>query len=193
MANRVYSFKRTAIFSNYTASSNGTTSTGINAGLSFKLNDVPNASEFLNLYDMYKISAVKLVFRPTVNQVVEGVPNAGTQFGTGFYPFNSVIDYDDDIAPGSSTTMLQYQTLRTSSAGRIHTRTVRPKFSTRVFQTALADGFKPSTGWIDNNQPDVPHYGMKIYMDPPPVIPGASSSLMYTVYATYYLKFKSVR
>lgn len=175
------------------ASQNGTLGFGINTAYSFSLSDVPNANEFTGLYDQYMISSVKVVFRPLVNQLVGGQPNMGTTAFVGYPAFHTVLDYDDAIAPGNLATMLQYQTLRMSNSNRTHTRVLRPKFSTKTFQSTIIDAFRPATGFIDATYPTVPHYGMKVFMEAPAVVAGTSSSCTYQVYATYTLKFKNVR
>lgn len=193
LTNRVYSFRRTANLGQLTAFQDGNiTSIGIQAGYSFQLDQVPQFTEFTQLYDQYKLSMVKLELRPTVTDMV-GVPNQGFTAASGFYPLRTVIDYDDAQAPPNEPFMFQYQNMRTTQPTRVHTRVVRPKFSTRAYATALSDGFRPSTGFIDCNQPSVPHYGLKVWMDPPPLVASTRSTLTYNVYATYYLKFKNVR
>lgn len=136
---------------------------------------------------------VKIAFVPLANQTIVAAPNSGAPVANGFYPLYSAIDYDDSLAPGSLATIQQYQTLKFTPGNRYHSRTIRPKFASRVFQTAVADAFRPSTGFIDCNQPDVPHYGLKVFMQPPPAVTGSSGGITYQVQMTYYVKFKNVR
>lgn len=190
----MYSYSRSRLVGTVTASQDGLVGTGIAQGYVFQLNDVPNANEFTVLYDQYMLTAVKVTFRPMVNQVVAGAPNTGYSGVSGFPPLNSVIDYDDNAAPPALSTVLQYQNLRTTNPNRTHTRLVRPRMlGTALSAAATQLPVLPKRAWIDCNVPNILHYGLKVFMDAPPVVAGANSSMSYQVYMTYYIKFKNVR
>lgn len=193
----MYSFKRTFLAGQLTATQTGSLvilPQGISAAYVFKLSDLPNNSEFTTLFDQYKLRMVSVHFRPLVNQLVTAQPNTGTTDATGYCPLHTVIDYDDNSAPTSLSTVLQYQNLRTTNPNRPHKRIVRPKVLREVYQSSVTTAYQPSaSGWIDCNYAGVPHYGLKVYMDPPPFVLNTSSSMTYQVYMTYYMSFKNVR
>ena len=153
---KVYTFRRVvttqAAFSqtipNYPTSTSNTAPYA-----TFRLSDLPSASEFTSLYDQYMIS--KVVVRLTPRGNVQSISdNQG-----GF--LCSVIDYTDTAPIVSITEMNQYSTLKKTRSHRPHVRVIRPMY--------LAAGFQqeggliasvPRRGWIRCENPDVRNGGI---------------------------------
>lgn len=192
IANTIHRFKRTCklddLVVKYTAGTPGV-GVGANPAYQFTLNSLPDYSEFVNLYDMYKITGIKLSIVPTAQAVTSAV--SGTINTSGFSRVHSVIDFDDNTQLASENNALQYATLRTTSHQRTHTRFFKPKLSVSIdgeLATTLASA--PSANrWISTEYPEVEHRGVKVWINPP-VNNAVSTSLTYTVYATYYLAMK---
>lgn len=173
----VHYFKRTLY-----AKAGRTSSTAADTffGVQFTLNDVPNATEFTNLYDMYCIKAVKytLIPRASETDTTQQVnPNIG-----------SVIDYDDAGAPGSIDVMTQYQNFKLTRGNKIHSRYFKPAVAQEVYGTSLLTGYSAKKNvWLDCDNIVVPHYAFKGF------IQQTSVAVSFDVKIDYYLAFKNVR
>lgn len=146
---------------------------------SFKLSDMPGYAQYCNLYDTYKLAAVKLTFWPN-NQV--NISNA-------IQPrIVYAIDYDDSNTGQSEPTLLSYANSRIRNlVGPPFSVYFKPRFARSTYQSTTSTGYTPGRGYIDTNDASVPHYGFKA------VIPAADSIYRTLIYATFYVKFRSPR
>lgn len=172
----VHSFKRT-VWQSAAFSVGAVVASG---AISFNLNALPNVTEFTSLFDQYRINAVKITFMPRGNSAEVGTNNNNTKLFT-------VIDYDDDTAPATLDALLQYETLKTTTVARDHTRYMKPRFAVTTYQTALTTGYGSRTGWIDCESNLVPHYGLKYWV---PAVAGAN---IVDIKTEYYVSFRGVR
>lgn len=159
-------------------------------GREFKLSDLPNVTEFTNLFDAYRIRGVKLDFLPIYNshEINEG-PAASPFDRVGMPIITYARDYDDAMAPAGEDTLLQYSTnsrLVLSNKKSIYIR--NPRVAQSVYKSGVTAAYAEAKKnlWIDCANADVPHYGLKYYV---PTI-NLSKILYIRVYATYYLEFK---
>lgn len=162
-------------------------------GRSFKLNDLPNYTEFTTLFDAYRIKGVKLEFLPIYNshEINEG-PASSIDDRLGMPIMNFVFDQDDATSPPNENTLLQYAT---NKRVNLSTRKTIYISAPRTSSLVHKDGVNPvgysenkSNQWIDSAYPDVPHYGLKYFIP----VENTSKILYVRVYATYYLEFKRV-
>lgn len=192
-ASNIYYYKQMVNLGTLTASVSGAgVPTPILAGYSFKLNDLPQATTFANLYDQYKISKVVISLRPRPGIAVTSVAN-GNVGVQGYSPLLTVLDFDDATPPVNEGEMLSYQNCRMTKYDRNHTRVIYPKWLDTTYETALGNGYHPTNGFLDCNDNQVPHYGLKVYMSAPVAPVGSSTGISYDVYATYSVAFKNVR
>ena len=155
--------------------------------LNFRLNQLPNFTEFQQLYDQYKICGVKVEVIPQFDTT--------TQTGTGTTPTAqhimsqnwNVIDYDDTVTPTSINDLLQYQNCKRCPSNRVMKRFLKPKFSDQIFASGAFAGYRPVKGFIDCTYDNVEHYGMKFCFG------NNNLTLTYALKLTYYLAFKNVR
>ena len=73
---------------------------------SFNLSQLPNYTDFTNLYDQYRIN--KIVFK-IIPKFSEASINAGTANNANLAQIHSVIDYDDAVTPTALSDLVQYQ------------------------------------------------------------------------------------
>lgn len=77
-------------------------------GQSFKLSDLPAPTDITNFFDQYRIVAIKCIFIPnTPINMQEGSTTALVNAPN----LMTVIDNDDDTAPGSTSLLLQFDSL----------------------------------------------------------------------------------
>lgn len=169
-------------------------------GYLFNLNALPNATEFQNLFDSYRIAKVVVKISPlnTVSGTqVAGAPN-GNPDTSGFLHY--VIDHDDATSPATTESgidelrqMAGYKYRRIVGNKPI-TIVVKPRIATTVYRTGVTSAYaqgKPNT-WLDMAYPDVPHYGIKAVLEM--VNPNATASTCWLRLEThYYLALKGVR
>lgn len=174
---KIYYYKR------LTAALNGGTCTvpsvsPLLLALNFSLNDLPSFGEFVSLYDMYKIKAVKVSFYPTMTQ------NVSTGAVNNVYAsarFFSAIDYNDGSAPTTVDEVRQYSNCKYSSQVRPHVRFIRnPKI-------AISNTYSFSP-WLSTAVSTENYFGLKVAAE----ATGATSNT-YSIEATYYLAFKNVK
>lgn len=154
------------------------------ANSTFTLGLLPDASDFTNLYDQYRIMGVRVTLLPRGNSsdlITQG--NIGRSF--------SVLDYDDNNVPSSINQLCQYPNMKMVSTHKAHSRYLVPKFQRDVATGLGTIAKNPSTGWIDCTRTDVLHYGVKWAVQGPPAAAGAN--LVYDQITTFYLAFKYVR
>lgn len=146
---------------------------------SFKLSELPNYAEFTNLFEYYKINAVKLQFFPRAVDYANQT-NSNMIIAT---------DRNDATVPTSGEDLMQYNGRRIITGFKPFTVYIKaPRVADAVYNGALSTGYaQGKRSWIDSKSPSVDHYGLKgfWYCDP-------NSNLKIDVMQTFYLQFKSV-
>lgn len=166
-------------------------------GWSFRFNDLPSYTEFTTLYDQYKIRGVQLTIWLQANsfsskQILSNAPTAATpdiQLPMLYY----VRDYDD--ATGLTLpAMQQYPGMKMRQMDRPIKIFVRPKPLLMLYESSIATGYGTAyrnTPWVDINHVDVPHYGLKMIIDPGTSY--ATESYKVKCMAKYYFTLRGVR
>lgn len=156
--------------------------------LSFALNGVPGYNEWNTLFDEYRISGIKITFKPNANIV-----DAGSSGGTFYY----LVDRNDAIPPASEQEMLEWQGVRSflPSVGQFRKIFFKPNVKTALAanstdSTVALVGLKYSP-WIQLQgvaaSQGIVHYGLKWLW-------GASSAPgSMRIYITYYIHFRNVK
>lgn len=178
---KVYHFKRTVQLASIT----GGLAQQFGA-LTFQLDDLPNYTEFTNLFDDYRINAVSLKFIPNRNSS----DFAGGVAPPGISNFYTVFDYNDATVPGAVNDLMQYPNLKITQSSRMLTRTLRPASLDVVSAGGTTASVNPKwKQWLSTASPDVNHYGLKYCLD----AFSAANAVTYQVYATFYISCKSVK
>lgn len=131
-------------------------------GMSFRFNQLSNFQEFVDMFDRYCITGIKVNFIfPCITQTfVNGVIPQWPRIYT-------VIDYDDDSVPASIDDLREYQTCRYTqyTANKlIHSVYFTPRVATPVYNgITLVPAFEVARPkkWIDLSSTAVPHFGLK--------------------------------
>lgn len=154
----------------------------------FNLAGVPQVTDFVTLYDQYKISGIKFTLIPKYNSA-EMAPGASGGINNQTQVF-TVLDYDDATAPTSIDTLMQYQNLKMTRGGTTHSRFLRPKQLRNVYRGPLAgDGHEVVPArWNDMTYQDVVHYGLKYAIQQSANVPQE-----FDLKIDYYLAMKNVR
>lgn len=185
LALNVHRFKRKVVLGNIIALNNGGATTNAATAFSFKLTDLPQYTDFTNLFDQYKITGVKLDFIPFADNVSWEVASNGAAVSAPGGPLMIAADYDDVSVPASASDMLSRQNVKVVPVGRRYQMFIRPKFNDVANSTTVV----PARGFIDCDTATAPHYGIKCWMAAPNV---SNTSFTYQVWATYYVTLKGV-
>lgn len=148
-----------------------------------KLNDLPDYSDFTNLFDQYKISGVKIEIIPRGNESSLS-SSQSTQV-------MSVIDRNGLANPFTENQLLQYQSLRKTPLFRRHVRYYKPAVLTPALDYNATNPFPLSkvNQWISTENPDVDHYGLYGFVPDP----GFEANITMDVYTTFYIALRAIK
>lgn len=162
------------------------------AGIAFSptLNNLPNYAEFQALYDSYSIKKVVYHFYS------RSIPSSDVSSSAAPWPLNQMptlvcVDHDDANAPTARQQLLERTATRIHDPRKNFSVTIVPKIANVVYRgTATPDGYSTPKGnqWLDCAYSDIPHYGLKVVGGFDAVC--TRDTVMYDIYATYYISFK---
>lgn len=163
--------------------------------LTFQLSDVPNHTEFTNLFDQFKITGIKYRWVVTRNPdygggLVSGVPNASY---TGSYPrIMWVHDFDSTSVPANFAELQQYPNMKeiylNDSKPVTRWYYLKPARLAVEYETAVLSAYRPTwKGFIDCASDATQHYGLRYYMD------GLAANVQVRLECWYMMAFKNVR
>lgn len=166
--------------------------TGVDAllGYSFQLSDLPNYTQFTQLYDQYRFIAVKMEFIPE-NCYGPTASGAGVITQVSSPWLTTCIDLDDATTP-TSAIVQSHDTAKmhgvvNGNCVNKYVRWIEPQIAVSAYQSGGFTGYTPKTKqWIDSNSSGVQHYGLKAWL----FAPSNSGTYRCNVVATYYLEFK---
>lgn len=158
---------------------------------------ITGAAEFSALYDRYMITRVVMKIR-LVNNVdaIFKINDTASYNPTNWYPrLFSCPDYDDNTPETVTQLKERARTkFRLLKPNSYLTYVIKPAVSVQTYRTTLAAGYSPKWNqWIDMNQTDVPHYGMKFALDCSGIDPSDTIPFKLEIERTYYFKCKDVR
>jgi len=170
--NTTYSFQRWA--SNITGTSSAVSpnmkismpsgGSAYSQALVMQLANLPNAVDFQNLFDMYKID--KVDFRFSLIQNPDNTQSS-VSLTDPYYPRIWYCYDQDDGIPISLDAIRERQgaRYRILKPNEIIKFSVIPKFQALSYKTSTSEGFRPSTGFLDIQDTDIPHFGLKVVID----------------------------
>lgn len=173
-------FKRTFTLGTVSASAAGP----VFGATTFNLAQLPNSTEFTNLFDMYRINKVVIKFVPNHNSsdlatANQNIPN-----------FHSILDYTDATAPASLSSMYEYANWKMSRGTSIHKRVFTPASLDFVNATAGANAGNPTwKQWISTTAPTIEHYAIKYALEQAVI----NAAVEFVPYVTMYFSCKSVK
>lgn len=195
---KVYSFKRTcqmlphywdgSAWSQYSANviSNSVTAASISGIFKFRLEDMPNATDFTQLYEQFKITGVKLMFIPFLG--TESSDTATLRTETMALAIDRGAN-DQAVVNPSFNSLLENQDVKLRNSQRPFKLWIgTPTFHTPA--DGLAQGAYKS-GWLDSeivSARNVDYHGVKWAF---PASRTEAQSLQFRVFATYYIKCRN--
>lgn len=178
--NPVYNFVRTKQLSGITLS---TVSDTIGR-LTFALGDLDNYTEFTNLFQRFRLNAVKIKIVPYYTS------NDSNPVGTTYVMPNihTILDYDDSNTPANLAEFLQYRNHRMTRSNRVHSRYFKPAIQSSVYETAITSAYTPKwKQWLSTDDFATPHYALKYFIDQ------SSTAFIFRVFVKYYFQCKDLK
>lgn len=154
--------------------------------IGFRLSDVPSVTDFINLYDNFRINKVKLKFYYDVDGIVD--PGRGCGWLT------SVIDFTDIVPCASLNEMYEYRTCKITSLAKCnerHTLYFTPKVASEIYKTSVTTAYTTprKNPWISTSDTTTPHFGLKYATDGQ----GIGTEAALKCLCTMYFQCKSVK
>lgn len=157
-------------------------------GWDFFLSQLPNYTEFTNLYNEYKIARVKVKFIYSANnQPVTTLANI-----TALPTIYTAVDTNDSVAPTAVSDLLQYKTFKAHRADKPFSVYFKPNYAVAAYSGAFTS-YAASAGWIDTSSVNVKHYGLKWIIDPMFYSTGTNVTGRLQTILTYYIKCRGVK
>ena len=166
--------------------------------MQWKLVDLPNNSEFTNLFDVYKINYVDITFIYDHNSG-DIATSTGIQTGQNLGLPNIYLarDYDDADPLPSLDAFLEYEGTIIKRLGNSFTVRVYPHIAVAAYGSGAFTSYKNDrSNWIDCTSNGVAHYGLKMAIDASmcnPTLGTAVSIGRLTIIHSFNLSFKCVR
>lgn len=160
----------------------------------FALSDLGTYTDLSGLFDQYRISMVvmKVIQRSTSLSMIES--NANNVLGMPILFW--YIDLDDNTTPTEAGMRKNNRThTQMFDVGkRVATIKVRPRFANNILDNAsgTAQTLGKRSQWIDCAHAQVPHYGVKLYIDLPQST-GTAVEQTFDLVTTYYMQFRHAR
>lgn len=156
----------------------------------FRLSDLPDYTEFTELFEYYRITGVRI--RYTFNGT-----NASLPIGNS-YAFMPSIMYAQDLNDAIAETrpdLMQHDKVTFKSLNRPGSVFIRPKTQVMMYEGVAGTGYAEGVNkWINTSDPNVEHYGWK-YSVNGDLEGGAGATAMGKMIflITYYIEFKGAK
>jgi len=151
----------------------------------FALSGLYGAGTLINLFDLYRIDAIRATIRPNNTAIGLADPTV-----TNLVPLYWVLDYNDGASLSSAAAATEYDNCMVLSPAESATRTFIPRYQV-VAKSVGGTNFLSDYGqWIDTSSSDIIHYGMKFFIPP-----GAATQTFlqtWTLELEYFITFRQV-
>lgn len=175
-----------------------TAETYVGAAYPFMLSDIPNYLEYANLFEQYKICAIKFYIQYySATEYFAGALTTGDQALNGCEVMLWT-DSDSSVAP-DNTVAAWKNAFESGRANPIRYPNVKqyrqklyfkPGVLTDVFQAGSTDQYARvnKSPWLKTGSPSIVHYGVKMMVNASPT--HTPIEHRFRLFATYYIKFR---
>jgi len=161
------------------------TTTNFAGYFDFKLQQLPNHTEFVNLFDVYKIWKVEVTFIPKYNS--SDFSSGGLAYGL---PTLYVAEDRNDVSlPATVNELMEYAVCRAQRFDKPMTYTCWPTLSAVIPGGGSVIDMSQKDLWVRCSNPDAPYNGIRYACD----LPIGLETFRYDIVLKYFLKFKDVK
>lgn len=181
------------------------TSTDVSSGtnfkraeLTFRLVDVSGQSEFVALYDQYRIRYVKVRIQPRT-EVITTTLTGSTGLVQPSLRILRAIDYDSATNTVDPGLLRQYGTCKEILYRDVHNKDLTVFFTpaclTQIYENSLNTAYNPKFWqWLDCNDNQTLHYGLKMMLDNRgSAFTDSQIGMGFDYDVQYYLEFRNSR
>lgn len=179
LAGNLHNFKRVEFAQNLSETTDAITGQYLTA-VAFRLQDVTGYADLVQLFDAYRIMAIKFTLIPMQNVYEDPA--------TQMPQIVMAADYDDQSNPANIENMLQRAGAKMTAFNKPVSKYIKPAVAAEAFISLLAGGtgyMQKRNQWINTENSDVKHYGIKWAFQA-----DGSQVIRYQSKVTYYLQFK---
>jgi hypothetical protein len=153
--------------------------------ITFALNGVVGSSTLTQLFDLYKVDAIRLTLRANNNAAQVTDPTVSK-----LVPIYWVIDYNDATPLTSAGQATEYDNCMVLSPGESGERTFCPMYNLVAQSNSGTDYIARRGDWLDTSSDDILHYGCKFWI---PAGNGLQPLLQtWTVEIEYFFTFRQI-
>ncbi len=149
---------------------------------SFALSDVADQSNYVSVWDQYRISEIDVTLIPVT---LASAPATGPSYAFAYV----APDYDDATTPANSTAMLSYANVAVLGPSEKYSFKIAPCVDIATTTSAAASisgSMSQKSPWLDCSSPSVVHYGIKAA-----ITQSTSTSLtQWCVFCRYTIEFR---
>lgn len=161
----------------------------------FSLDDIASETDFTNLYDAYKIKAVKLRFLPYYTQSVlnSANPTFSTFSSVSNLRIYSAVDYNTASTPTSIDSIREYSNCKVTSYTRGHSRYFKPLPQLVASNNPFYQFPRAFAPWMNSTTSSTAYLSLRVGIDTS-LFPAASiapGDVLLRVEAVYYISCKS--
>lgn len=152
---------------------------------SFQLSDLPSYTEFVALFQHYRINGIKITFVPpfNVSSVQDNLSSAFTRLPI----IHSAPVYDNTAAPSDVNDLVQRSGYRRQVLKRPISFFIKPAMLLQGDDTSFDLTFWKR--WVKTSNPSVNYYGYLFLLE----AVGSGDSSLVQVYVKYYMQFKGIK
>lgn len=145
-----------------------------------QLNQVQAYTDFVSMFDRYKISGIKLKFIPLTNS---------SEVGNAVPMIAYAIDLDDASVPSSYAELNQKYNVHKKRLDKPCSIYIKPRVASSIY-SGLTTGYAVGRPmYIDCNDAGVPHYGLKFWIRDMS-LGATTTNTVVRIETTYYLSLK---
>lgn len=194
-SNKVYKFRRSVTRSlgfSFASPSQG-------FGYSFSLGDLPANTEFISLFDEYKLYAVKMHFRPLFNSQSAYDRISSTTNLIRMPRIHYAVDNTDISVPSSVGGIQQYSTYDSWTCLQPRKKFIKVNPTAELYRSSVSTSYaRMSPPFIEctTNGVGTPHYGIKLYFENPDYLNWNSiigNQEVYELVCTYYFMTRTTQ
>lgn len=166
-----------------------------------RLSDLPNYTEFTNMFDQYRINSVTIKMFSFATSSEAGAA-VNPQLSQTSALVHSILDFDDATAPTASDAgidvLRQFPSYKVRQLVRADGKpakyTFRPHAAVSAYGTGAFTSYKNVPfGWVDANSPGVDGYGWKAIVELPSLGVGYPYIFYTKAEVTYNISFRNPR
>lgn len=161
-----------------------------------RLNDLPSIADYVNMFDCYRIRAVKFQFVPKYDSFAGN--DKTTSGTTNAWGCNAsvIVDPNSTVTPVGVYGKSDYATFSENGNVKMYNgnRPFSVYFRPKVLDTIAGVSANPRVApWIQTSSPSVAHRGFHIFLSDYNFSATGLANQSYNIFVTVYMQFKAVK